>query len=51
MLQAQHCSRTLLPPHIHPLYGGKSHKVGRKREKIGRFFEKQGSKSMKARND
>lgn len=51
MLQAQHCSRTLLPPHIHPLYGGEVTQSGEKEEKVGRFFEKQGSKIMKSRND
>lgn len=51
MLEAQHCSRTLLPPHVHPLYGEEVTQSGEKEEKRGRFFEKQGSKSMKARND
>jgi len=51
MLQAQHCSRTLLPPHIHPLSGEEVTQGGEKEKKGGRFCEKQGSKSMKARND
>lgn len=51
MLQAKHCSRTLLSPHIYPLYGGEVTQSGEKEKKYGRFCEKQGSKSMKARND
>jgi hypothetical protein len=51
MLQAQHCSHTLLPPHIHPLSGEEVKQGVEKEKKGGRFCEKQGSKSMKARND
>ena len=51
MLQAKHCSRTLLSPHIYPLSGEEVTQGGEKKKKGGRFFEKQGSKSMKARND
>lgn len=51
MLQAKHCSRTLLPPHILPLSGEEVTQGGEKEEKGRRFCEKQGSKSMKARND
>ena len=51
MLQAKHCSCTLLPPHIHPLSGEGVKQGGEKKEKGGRFREKQGSKSMKSHND
>ena len=40
MLQAKHCSRTLLSPHIYPLYGGEVTQGGEKEEKGGRFCEK-----------
>ena len=33
MLQAQHCSHTLLPPHIHPLYGEEVTQGGEKEKK------------------
>ena len=38
MLQAQHSSRTLLPPHIHPLSGEEVTQDGEKEKKSGRFF-------------
>ena len=41
MLQAKHCSRTLLPPHIHPLSGEEVTQGGEKEKKGGRFCEKQ----------
>jgi len=40
MLQAKHCSRTLLPPHIYPLSGEEVTQGGEKEEKGGRFCEK-----------
>lgn len=40
MLQAQHSSRTLLPPHIHPLSDEEVTQGGEKEKKGGRFFEK-----------
>lgn len=40
MLQAQHCSRTLLPPHIHPLSGEETTQGGGEREKRREVFRK-----------
>ena len=40
MLQAQHCSRTLLPPHIHPLSGEEVTQGGEKEEKKRKVFLK-----------
>lgn len=40
MLQAKHCSRTLLPPHIHPLSGEEVTQGGEKEKKGGRFLRK-----------
>ena len=37
MLEAQHCSRTLLPPHIHQLYGEEVTQGGEKEKKSGGF--------------
>jgi hypothetical protein len=40
MLQAQHCSRTLLPPHIHPLSGEGVTQGGEKEKKMREVFRK-----------
>ena len=45
MLQAQHCSRTLLPPHIHPLSAEEVTQGGEKEKKAGGFAKNKGAKA------
>lgn len=40
MLQAKHCSRTLLSPHIYPLYGGEVTQSGEEKRKNREVFRK-----------
>lgn len=40
MLQAKHCSRTLLPPHIHPLSGVGVTQSGEEKRKNREVFAK-----------
>jgi len=45
MLQAKHCSRTLLSPHIYPLYGGEVTQSGEKEKNTEGFAKNKGAKA------